>query len=279
MGAELRIGKQHSQKGAPRFIRMAIQNTRGLGAKKILVRLDSGFDAAETMDAIHQEGEDFLIKVNPRQEGLGEWVELAKDLPGSYWERPIPNMRVAYFSRVETRTWEGRSFEVRRVVRVIKRLTILKAEKDEHSPILKRWVDYEADAWYTTLEVTEAKVVQLYEDHGTSEQYHSEIKGELDLERLPSGKFDTNALVFLLGMVAYNLLRLLGILGRSAFRYRGTTKRQRLKTVIQELINIPARLIHTARQFGLDMGRPTEAKVTLRGLYWRLASPDFAIAA
>ena len=31
-----------------------------------------------------------------------------------------------------------------------------------------------------------------------------------DLERLPSGKFQTNELVLLLGMVAYNLLRLIG---------------------------------------------------------------------
>jgi len=42
------------------------------------------------------------------------------------------------------------------------------------------------------------------------EQFHSEIKSELDLERLPSGKFATNSLVLHLGMLAYNLLRLSG---------------------------------------------------------------------
>ena len=113
---------------------------------------------------------------------------------------------------------------MRRVVRD-QQLVILKEEKNEHSPILNRWVEYEADAWYTTLlGVGEAGVVRLYEDHGTSEQFHSEIKGELDLERLPSGKFATNALVFLLGIVAYNLLRLLGIWGKAAFQLRGITK-------------------------------------------------------
>jgi hypothetical protein len=35
-------------------------------------------------------------------------------------------------------------------------------------------------------------VVELYYDHGTSEQFHSEIKTDLDLERLPAGKFATN---------------------------------------------------------------------------------------
>ncbi|OIQ58497.1 hypothetical protein MOTE_18670 [Moorella thermoacetica] len=36
------------------------------------------------------------------------------------------------------------------------------------------------------------------------------IKNDLDLERLPSGKFATNDLVLHLGVFAYNILRLLG---------------------------------------------------------------------
>jgi hypothetical protein len=55
-----------------------------------------------------------------------------------------------------------------------------------------------------------ATVVELYRAHGTSEQFHSELKTDLDLERLPSGKFQTNELVLLLGMVPYNLLKLIG---------------------------------------------------------------------
>ncbi len=32
----------------------------------------------------------------------------------------------------------------------------------------------------------------------------------MDLERLPSGKFTTNALILELGMIAYNILRMIG---------------------------------------------------------------------
>ena len=53
-------------------------------------------------------------------------------------------------------------------------------------------------------------MIELYHQHGTSEQFHSEIKSDMDLERLPSGKFATNALVLSLGQVAYNILRLCG---------------------------------------------------------------------
>jgi len=55
-------------------------------------------------------------------------------------------------------------------------------------------------------------IIALYHDHGTSEQIHREIKNDLDLEPLPSGKFATNDLVLHLGIFAYNILRLLGSL-------------------------------------------------------------------
>jgi hypothetical protein len=32
-------------------------------------------------------------------------------------------------------------------------------------------------------------VIELYRQHATSEQFHSEFKTDLDLERLPTGKF------------------------------------------------------------------------------------------
>ena len=53
----------------------------------------------------------------------------------------------------------------------------------------------------------------LYQDHGTSEQFHSEFKTDLDIERLPSGKFDTNDLVLAFGVFAYNILRFIGLIG------------------------------------------------------------------
>ena len=53
--------------------------------------------------------------------------------------------------------------------------------------------------WISLLDAEAARVIELYHAHGTSEQFHSELKTDLDLERLPSGKFQTNELVLLLG--------------------------------------------------------------------------------
>ena len=46
--------------------------------------------------------------------------------------------------------------------------------------------DIEVEGWWTNLSLPEEKVIRLYRDHATSEQFHSEFKTDLDLERLLS---------------------------------------------------------------------------------------------
>ena len=93
------------------------------------------------------------------------------------------------------------------------------------------------------------QVIALYEDHGTSEQFHSEFKTDLDLEHLPSGKFDTNDMVMCLAALVYNILRYMWqscLLGPDA-PIRHSAKRRRLKTVILELIFIAVRFLKKGR--------------------------------
>ncbi len=58
-----------------------------------------------------------------------------------------------------------------------------------------------------------------------------------------------------LGMLAYNVLRLLGILGKGVIHHRHPAKRRRMKTIIQELTQIPARILRGSGQQKLDIGR------------------------
>ncbi|MCL4521353.1 MAG: hypothetical protein M1415_07185, partial [Firmicutes bacterium] len=48
-----------------------------------------------------------------------------------------------------------------------------------------------------------------YPDHGTREPYHSEYQTDLDWERLLSGTFATHDWILHLGMLAFNLLRVI----------------------------------------------------------------------
>lgn len=277
IGSEFRTGTQHSQKGAPAFIATQIQRLRSLGVDRVLVRLDSGFDAADTMLAIRAEAADFVISVNPRGESAQVWLDQAKALHTSAWIRlkDTRNLRVAYLERVEVRrNKEGKEIVVRRIVRVKKRLEIIVAEVGGHTPILGRRVVFEVgSSWSTNLELPAPEIARLYEDHGTSEQFHSELKGELDLERLPSGKFNTNALVFHLGGLAYNLLRVLAIKGKGVFQHRHQSKRRRLKTVIQELILLPARFLGGSGQMKLDLGKAHPSRDAILALHRELIPP------
>lgn len=88
------------------------------------------------------------------------------------------------------------------------------------------------------------------------EQLHSDFKTDLDLTRLPSGKFSTNYLVCQLAAVAMDILRLIGqrgLLGPDV-PVRHSAKRRRIKTVMQELIYRAGRLIEHGGRLILGPG-------------------------
>ena len=70
--------------------------------------------------------------------------------------------------------------------------------------------EIELNMFRTNLGESDQEIIDLYYAHGECEQFHSEIKTDMDVERLPSGKFNTNELVLELTMIAYNILRMLG---------------------------------------------------------------------
>jgi hypothetical protein len=113
------------------------------------------------------------------------------------------------------------------------------------------------EGWWTSLSDGVEKVMGLYREHATHEQFHSEIKSDLDLERLPSGKFDCNDLILHLAMLAYNCLRLIGQLGLTGelSPVRHPAKRRRIKTVLQEIMYRAAQFIRKARKLVLDFGQ------------------------
>jgi len=118
-------------------------------------------------------------------------------------------------------------------------------------------------------------VITRYQAHATHEQFHSEIKTDLDLERLPSGKFATNALILHLAQLAYNILRLMGQLGMTGelSPVRHPAKRRRIRTVLQELVHRAALVIHKARQIILDFGQDIGRMTLLKTLRARLRYP------
>jgi Transposase DDE domain group 1 len=137
--------------------------------------------------------------------------------------------------------------------------------------------EIELEGWTTSLALSQfdaQQIIQLYADHGTHEQFHAEFKTDLDLTRLPSGKFDTNYLVCQLAALAMNILRLMGqraLLGPDA-PIRHAAKRRRIKTVMQELIYRAGRLIEHGRRLILGLGANDRAATVFMRLYAHLAA-------
>ena len=132
----------------------------------------------------------------------------------------------------------------------------------------------EINMFWTSLGVSDEKVIELYHNHAVCEQYHSEIKTDMDVERLPSGKFDTNALVLKLTMLAYNILR---IIGTEAMKRRDmpmkhkNIRRRRIKTVIENLMLIAGHLTCHARKLWLALGRSSPWANTFIRIYQAFA--------
>ena len=143
-------------------------------------------------------------------------------------------------------------------------------------------MEIEVETYWTSLKAEEEEVIELYHKHGTSEQFHSELKTDLDLERLPSGKFAANAMVLEMGLLAYNLLRLIGQQGLQEERalpkeeqspVRKKVRRRRVKSVMQDLLYLAARLTRHAGRWGLSFWRENPWRHVWARLYARFATP------
>jgi hypothetical protein len=267
LACELRPGSQHGQKEFIYFLERVVPRARRLTRHRLLGRLDSGHDAADNRAWFSREGVDFIIKWNPRRQDLEAWLKRAEQ--EAEWSCPREGKRVGIFSDVVEEKHDGVTRAFRRVMRVIERSI------DKHgNRLLVPKITVEG--WWTSLgEVAcaDEKVMALYCEHATSEQFHSEFKTDLDIERLPSGKFATNDLVMACAVLVYNILRWIGLVGllRDDAPIRHKAKRRRLRTVIQELMYVAARVVESGRQLALKFSKTCPAVPSFAAVYGRLA--------
>lgn len=264
-------GSQHPQKEFISYIRETLARVRQFCSTKLLVRADSAHDSMDNLVELSRHRKvDWIIKWNPRKQDCGAWTKRAFET-GTV-TTPRPGKRVAIFSvkekhDVTDENGDKQTLTLRRVMRVTERTIDKKGQ-----PLLVP--DIELEGWWNSLNVTDEEVIELYKGHALCEQYHAEIKTDMDLERLPSGKFATNQLVMACGSLVYNILRFIGqiclVTNKGIIRHEA--KRRRLKTVIQELIYFAGRLIATGRRLKLRFSRHVRAHAeTFARMYEKLA--------
>jgi hypothetical protein len=249
LDCELRPGKQHCQSGTPETIARSAQMLKQLGlAGECLYRLDSGNDAADNFE--HFGDNFFIVKRNPRRECPEQWLALARRVGDKQESRDGKNIYTGFVDHLHPGRDEDRPC-VPVAFKVVERMI----DRDGFELLLP---EIEVETYWTNLPCTAGTTIGLYHDHGTSEQFHSELKSDLDIERLPSGKLCANKIILLCAMVAFNLLRTLGqevIKRKVTAPQKINAKRWRLKTVLQNIIYCAVRLVRHGGAIELHFGK------------------------
>jgi len=268
VNVELREGKQHCQNGTPEFLREAITYCKKITFQPLLVRLDSGNDSVYNIQIFIENKVDFIIKRNLRRESIENWLEVAKEKGQAHTPRPGKTV------------YQGSVYrqlpDIEDPVRIVFEITERTIDKNGQTLLVP---DIEIDTYWVSLPDSESQVIELYHDHGTSEQYHSELKTDMDLERFPSKYFETNSLILTIGMLSYNMLRLCGQESLQSInldqrpKFRKAVSRRRIRTVIQDLIYLAGRVTSHSKQLYLSFGRYCHWSDVWQNIYERFLVP------
>jgi hypothetical protein len=277
----LRQGVQHSASETEHNFERALPMAAALTNTPLLVRADSGFCSAKLMQSISAQAQSlqrdiaFIIKWNPRKSPVESIAAAKLACANTVWVSSREGKRECVWQETLALTGVSDTVEcISHAPRRVYRLTQRTIDKHGNALLLPEYV---LEGWTTSLPArfSDTDVIALYRDHATHEQFHSEFKSDMDLERLPSGKFDTNYFICQLAAVAMNLLRLIGqhTLNEPDTPLRHSAKRRRIKTVMQELMFKAGRMIHHAGRWLLGLGNSEPAFAVFERHYGQLSAP------
>ena len=250
LNCQLREGEKHSQYNTPEFLRKTLEMAKSLNLPyDIIVRMDSGFDSADNLAVCEEFGVMYLVKRNPRKETAEKWLEIAEENYSKYYD--IQSGKKVYIGSIDKEiadSSEGEKSKTRRIVFEVTRKSI------ESDGQLLLTPEIEFDTYWAPSCFTEEEIIELYHKHGTSEQFHSELKSDMDVERLPSGKFRTDSICLLPAMLSYNILRRIGVDYWRLANENGQTKnkanvfRRRIRNILLDIIKIASEFVKGGRK-------------------------------
>jgi len=153
-------------------------NSKTLTDKDILVRMDAGYDSRDILKICQEKKVNFIIKRNLRNSNKDKIIEKCHEKG----EITVPRDG----KKVYRGSYQKDIPELESPVKVVFDLKETTIDKDGQLHLVP---DLELDLYWVNLNAADDEVIELYHKHGTCEQFHSEIKTDMDLERLPSGDF------------------------------------------------------------------------------------------
>ena len=264
---ELRPGSQHGENGAVEFLERCVKLMERAGhkAEELLVRVDSGHDASDFIRKLEELGVYYLVKRNPRSENMMQLFDSIRSCEDA--EHPRAGKVICRGHRHDRKPagyGEDEKFSGHMVVE-----GTMRDSTPDGQLLLEPTLD--VDSWWTNLPFTARQCVGQYHDHGTSEQFHSELKSDMGVELLPSGRFLTNSLILALAAIAFNCLR---AIGQKALSHetrpkpsRGLPLRHRLRSVLLDFIKVGCKVVRHGGRLLLRFGVNCPNFNVLKGVY------------
>jgi len=224
-----RKGQANTQRGVGRFIDELLARVDRAGHHgQVVVRADSGFENHRLMRSLDHRGVEFSIAVK----NSPQIKKLIEQIPETDWT-PVtdyPSGGEAQVAELPFKDW-----------RLIVRRTRL---TDEHQARL--WPDWRHHAFVTNRTVPTIVADTDHRDHAEIELTIRDLKDQA-LAHFPSGQMHANSAWTVIAALAHNLARWTTLIGLPHRPVQTARARRR------QLLQIPGRLVHTARQWTLRL--------------------------
>lgn len=252
VGSDFREGNVSPQSGLVDFIK----NCRRNYPQEIkIIRSDSAGWQKEVVDYCQAEGLEYTITTD-QTEGL---LESIKSIPEEQWKRAVGEDGIK--EEYEIAETEYRFGSKKRTVRIVVKRIKLKRQYD-------LFLNYSYWIVATNLskeEYESQSVIELHQGRGGMERRIGELKNQLNLDRVPCGQFDANCLYFTIGLLAYNLLQMLKLVGLPE-EYHAKS----VRSIRYELLKLAGKVVFHARYIVVQIAAPLKNIELFTNAYYRL---------
>jgi len=252
IGSDFREGNASSQSGLKEFIESCRRN---YNQEIKFVRSDSAGWQKDIVDYCNEQAIGFTITADHTEPVL----EAIKSIPEEQWQRGLDKDGVKEdYDIAETIYCFGTK---KRQVRLVAKRTKLKNQYD-------LFLNYSYWIVGTNLkeEQTDCQsVIHFHQGRGSMEKRIGELKHQLNINHLPCGQFNANCLYFTIGVLAYNLLQLLKLIGLSEEYHTKT-----VKTLRYQLIKLAGKVVTHARYRILQIAAPLKNIELYSKAYYRI---------
>jgi hypothetical protein len=258
VATRLRKGSANSARGAARLVADALKTSRACGAGGeaglLVVRADSAFYGRDVVAAITRARARFSITA--RQDVAVRRAIAAIDedawTPIRYPHAVFDDQLGQWVSDAEVAEVPFTAFASRGKKYAVTARLIVRRVRDQNPDHLvpnaqgELFAAWRHHAVFTDSPLTLLQAEADHRRHAVIEQVIADLKNG-PLAHLPSGKFNANGAWLVLAAIAFNLTRAAGALA-SLFHARATTA-----TIRRQLVNVPARIVRSARRVRLRL--------------------------